>query len=436
MSFLDELVHNSDLTAVVVDRRAQPGGHWTDAYDFVRLHQPAAFYGVNSRPLGAGGPDLASKVQILAYYELVMKDLIATGRVTWLPLTDYRGNGHLVSLVQEGLEYQINITRKTVDATALLTKVPSTHPPNYRVEEGVQLLPINGLARISKPWKKYVVIGAGKTGIDAILYLLDLQVDQDNIIWIVSNDCWYYSRDALARGGFEGPEAIKCVLASNTLKDLYNNFEEGGHLIRISKDFEPSKMRAATISEAEIKRIRQLKNIVREGRIESISQSEITFKNGFQMSTDLTTLHVDCSANGTIFAPPKQIFTSSTITLQMVKLPAVTASASVIAGLELLWPKDEEKKNNVADVVSAPHDLEDWFVNFKIHLQNKKKIMQALGFQWLWNRRLGGVNISEIAGVKIGLLVGAIKLLGLSERGQNQMIERLETIFEAEQITK
>jgi len=46
------------------------------------------------------------------------------------------------------------------------------------------------------------------------------------------------------------------------------------------------------------------------------------------------------------------------------------------------------------------------------------------------------VNISEIAGVKIGLLVGAIKLLGLSERGQNQMIERLETIIEAEQLTK
>ena len=31
MAFLDELVHNSDQTVVVVDRRAQPGGHWVDA---------------------------------------------------------------------------------------------------------------------------------------------------------------------------------------------------------------------------------------------------------------------------------------------------------------------------------------------------------------------------------------------------------------------
>jgi len=65
MAFLDELVHaSSDLTVVVCDRRARPGGHWTDAYDFVRLHQPAAFYGVNSRELGSGGGDLSSKAEV------------------------------------------------------------------------------------------------------------------------------------------------------------------------------------------------------------------------------------------------------------------------------------------------------------------------------------------------------------------------------------
>ena len=31
---------------LVVDRRAKPGGHWNDAYDFVRLHQPSLYYGV------------------------------------------------------------------------------------------------------------------------------------------------------------------------------------------------------------------------------------------------------------------------------------------------------------------------------------------------------------------------------------------------------
>ena len=62
LGFLEELILNSsNLQAVIVDKRDKPGGHWNDAYSFVRLHQPACTYGVNSRSLGVGGPDLASK---------------------------------------------------------------------------------------------------------------------------------------------------------------------------------------------------------------------------------------------------------------------------------------------------------------------------------------------------------------------------------------
>ena len=53
LAFTDTLVSESDATVVVVDRNDQPGGHWTTAYPFVRLHQPSAYYGVNSRDLGS-----------------------------------------------------------------------------------------------------------------------------------------------------------------------------------------------------------------------------------------------------------------------------------------------------------------------------------------------------------------------------------------------
>ena len=386
MSFIDELVYSSNNTVVVVDRRSQPGGHWVDAYDFVRLHQPAAFYGVNSRVLGAGGPCLASKAQILAYYELVMKDLVATGRVTWLPLTDYRGDGHLVSLVQEGLEYQVTVRKKIVDATFLLTKVPSTQPPNYKVEEGVNHIPVNGLAKIRKSWQKYVIIGAGKTGLDAILYLLDLKVNPESICWIISNDCWYLNRDAIAKGGFDGPDAVKSILASHTLTELYKNYEENGLLMRISKDVEPSKMRAATVSEEEMSKLQRVKNIIREGRVQNITSSQIIFENGTRIPTDLKTLHVHCSINGTAFSQSKPIFSGSNITLQMVRLPQPTNSASIVAALELLHPDDDKKKNDICTPVEAPHNLPDWFINFKSDISNGQKIRQALGFLWLWNR--------------------------------------------------
>ena len=38
---------------LMVDRRHSPGGHWNDAYPFVRLHQPSLYYGVNSMLLGS-----------------------------------------------------------------------------------------------------------------------------------------------------------------------------------------------------------------------------------------------------------------------------------------------------------------------------------------------------------------------------------------------
>ena len=52
MAFTDVLMTESDKTVILVDRHDRPGGHWNDAYPFVRLHQPSAFYGVNSRKLG------------------------------------------------------------------------------------------------------------------------------------------------------------------------------------------------------------------------------------------------------------------------------------------------------------------------------------------------------------------------------------------------
>jgi len=66
MAFTDELLtQNPQTTVILVDRHAKPGGHWNNAYPFVSLHQPAAYYGVNSEKLGTGGAALASGTAIL-----------------------------------------------------------------------------------------------------------------------------------------------------------------------------------------------------------------------------------------------------------------------------------------------------------------------------------------------------------------------------------
>src|SRR5687768_8517800 len=78
MAFTDALVDHADVRVVMVDRRHDVGGHWLEAYPFVRLHQSAAFYGVPSTLLGGGklqdsGPEAglqerANQSEITAYY--------------------------------------------------------------------------------------------------------------------------------------------------------------------------------------------------------------------------------------------------------------------------------------------------------------------------------------------------------------------------------
>ena len=182
---------------ILVDKRAKPGGHWNDAYDFVRLHQPSYSYGVSSMLLGSGDKDLCSKPQILAYFELALKKMEDTGRLKFLPQCEYVGEGKIRSMVDKDLEYDVSVKKKIVDATYLNTSVPSTNPPRYMCAPEITLVPINSLIRINKYWDNFIVIGAGKTGIDAVLYLLDLNVPAERIIWIMPNDSWLFNRSAV-----------------------------------------------------------------------------------------------------------------------------------------------------------------------------------------------------------------------------------------------
>ncbi len=90
LAFADTLLDETDAHITIVDRHGKPGGHWNDAYPFVTLHQPSAFYGVNSTELGTGRKDttglnrglyeLASGPEISGYYDrLVSSRLVPIG---------------------------------------------------------------------------------------------------------------------------------------------------------------------------------------------------------------------------------------------------------------------------------------------------------------------------------------------------------------------
>ena len=184
MAFADTLLSETDARIVIVDRRDHPGGHWNDAYSFVRLHQPAAFYGVNSRPLGqpikeaaglnAGLTDLVSGPEIVGYFgQLMNQRFLPSGRVLYFPMSEMLDDDKFESLLTGTRTHRRVVVKcKRVDATYADTAVPVTHPPKYRVTPEAECVPLNRLAQLRRGHRNYVVVGSGKTGIDACLWLL------------------------------------------------------------------------------------------------------------------------------------------------------------------------------------------------------------------------------------------------------------------------
>src|ERR1044072_487819 len=126
MGFTDALIDHADVNVVMVDRRHGVGGHWLDAYPFVRLHQASAFYGVASTLLGGGrvqqtGPEAglherATQPEICAYYGRMLGErMLGKGKVDFYPSCDYVGDRTFVSRVS-GERYVVPERCRVVDA--------------------------------------------------------------------------------------------------------------------------------------------------------------------------------------------------------------------------------------------------------------------------------------------------------------------------------
>lgn len=138
LAFADAVLNElPDALIIIVDRHGNSGGYWNDGFLFVTLHQPSVCYGVAPLQLGAGQIDthglnagmfeLASRPEMSAYFGPVMYlVLLPTSRVRYFPMSEYAGDGRIVSLVS-GAETQVRIACKTIDATFARTSVPATH---------------------------------------------------------------------------------------------------------------------------------------------------------------------------------------------------------------------------------------------------------------------------------------------------------------------
>ncbi len=365
MAFSDTIATESDSSVVIVDRfESPPGGHWNSAYPpFVRLHQPAAYYGVNSRDLGtgriednganAGLYELAGVDEIRSYYGAVLRDLTDGGRVRHFPLSEYHGDRTFTTAA--GDRVAVDVGRRVVDTTHSKVIVPSMRPPNFfLVEPEADCVPPNALPPRSAPpgHDRFVVIGGGKTGMDSCLWLLRNGISPPNrLTWIVPRASWLLDR-ANVQPGPEFADRVKAafgarldaIATADTIDDLFARLEHSGSLLRLHADVEPTMYRCATVTQAEAEQLRRITDVVRMGHVRQIGAQRATLDGG-ALSADASTLWIDCTAEGLGLGPTSTTFTGPTLTPpQCVRACQQIFSAAFIAHVELSYDDDATKK--------------------------------------------------------------------------------------------
>lgn len=375
MAFADTILTETNASILIVDRHHMPGGHWNDAYPFVRLHQPSAFYGVASRDLGShhkdetgsnkGYYELASGAEVSSYFDQVMhQQFLPSDRVQYLPMCNYVGDGRVVSLMSDE-EYEVTVGRKTVDATYYNTTVPSTHTRKYEVAGDIACIAPNDLPREAANYANYVIVGAGKTAMDVGVWLLERGAAPGSIRWIVPRDSWLMNRQTTQPGMEFFEQSIGSVASqmeasakARSVDDLFDRLEAAGALLRIDRNVRPTMYHCATISTGEVEQLRRIEDVVRLGHVRQIGNDRIELEQG-TVAARADSLYIDCTASAVEKRPPVPVFDGDRITLQIFRVCQPAFSAALAAHVEAAYDSDEEK-NRICTVIPLPDSDLDW----------------------------------------------------------------------------
>lgn len=425
LAFCDSLLVGSNseeqqqnnVNIVLLDPHNQPGGQWIDSYDFVQLHQPSAMYGVESmalQPADASTHHRATRDEILTYYQKVLQKWQTQITFVGKAKFDFSSLSSEATTAMEGessssvrtyrfqqilgdngtnTPCEIRVRRKVVDARYLQPDLPVDTPPKFAFDASkINCIAVNALV-VDVPAtttaagdddNKFVVIGGGKTGMDAVYYLLtQRKVSAANIVWVMPHDAWITARESigncleflhtaldLAQQQQAPDDLPKYVQASpNCLQQAFLKWEQQGKVYRLDANVLPTKFKDATLSKQELATLQTVTNVIRgRGRVTQITTSgDLHFENGsvlelpWKNSDNYKTTFVHCSAgafNYTKQQPgsgPLPVFADHVLTIQDVYgTPGFCFVGSIMGKLESLSHLDNEQKNALCLVPPPP----------------------------------------------------------------------------------
>lgn len=430
MAFVDSLIHNANVQVVLLDRRHSVGGHWLDAYPFVRLHQASEFYGVVSTPLGKGerqvdGPEAglherASAPDIVAYYARVLQSMVASGRVTFYPNSEHLGGQRWISRVS-GQLFAVPDTCRIVNAHYLAPDIPSQTPAPFGAADGAHVIPVNDLVRLQETPSQFVIVGSGKTATDAIVWLIDNGVDPGAICWVRPRDPWMFNRaavqpDPVINLGMVA-DILEAACEATSPDDLFLRMEAADVMLRVDPRVTPSMAKTPTLAQWELNRLRTIENVVRLGYVRHVEPGRVVCMGG-EAAIDRNALVVHCAASGLQYPPLVPVWGSEAITLQCVATGPIFGAA--LAGYLEATREDDTEKNRLCPPQSLPNTPADWPRSIVLGARGSQALATEPDVKhWshatsLYRSRIPAEQASDPDVVKAVERVGAVTEIGMA----------------------
>lgn len=358
---------------------------------FARLSlssEPARNYGVESSKLEefaqSNSEKRATKAEILAYYQSLLDGWQAKGHdVQFVGDASYDFEKGAYTKGGGGDAIAATAAKRVVDARYTANDIPLFVPPRFQYSaDKLDLIPPNALPardKASAAQRGYVVLGAGKTGQDTMLYLREvLEVPAERIRWVMPTAPWITCRDPPSGMKQNTCMEFLSVLldaheaagsppgAAQTADFLQRGFERlaaEGNLYQIDPSARPTKFMDATLNSREVAVLQACAPCIVHGmgRVASISdEGSLTFADGSVVappSSSADTTFVHCTAGafnfgGSASEAHKPIFSNEKlITIQEVfQFPGFCFNGATIAWLECQAGMSLEAKNALCEM--------------------------------------------------------------------------------------
>ena len=291
------------------------------------------------------------------------------------------GNGaYAIRSLLSGATQTVEVRKRLVDATMTRTSIPLTHTRKFTVADGVTCVPPNNLARLAPGYKHFTVMGAGKTAIDSVSWLLVNGAPPQSITWVLPRDPWLINRSITQPGLEHFDQAIggiarqfETFATASSVHELCLQMEAAGTWMRLDPTVWPTMFHGATVTRLELEHLRDIKNMVRLGRVRHIDTHRMQLERG-ELSSQPETLYVDCTARALDHAAgaaaAQSVFEDGLVRLHMIRTYQPTFSAALIGHIEATMA-DDAAKRQLCQPTHMTDTVEDYLQVMSVSMRNQ-----------------------------------------------------------------